>query len=187
MGILRGKVVSDKAILSPPSSVLSMEILSRLLRNLNSCDQFSYHPNCAQFKLTHLIFADDLMVFTRGDLPSIKAVRDVLAQFAHWSGLHANPDKTEIYFCGVPAHYKQIILSQTCFTEGCFPFRYLGLSLHTTRLNAEAYSGILGKIRGKIASWNQHSFSYAGKVQLINSILFGVENFWSGCCYCQKL
>ena len=86
--------------LSPFIFVMGMEILSRLFRNITTYKGFAFHPKCVRLKLTHLIFADDLMVFVRGDLPSVMAVKSILHQFAAFSGLNANAEKTEIYFGG---------------------------------------------------------------------------------------
>ncbi|XP_074300707.1 uncharacterized protein LOC141632011 [Silene latifolia] len=87
--------------LSPYLFMLSMEILLRSLRVLCSKPQVSYHPKCSKLNLTHLIFVDDLMIFTRSDVPSVMAVKDSLAEFAKFSSLEANIDKTNIYFGGV--------------------------------------------------------------------------------------
>ncbi|XP_074283075.1 uncharacterized protein LOC141607626 [Silene latifolia] len=90
-----------------------MEVLSRLLRRLPRAANFSYHPKCVQLNLTHLVFADDLLVFIRGDLPSVKAVADCLDTFSHFSGLHANPSKTDLYFGGVAETVRDLILDAT--------------------------------------------------------------------------
>ncbi|XP_074300688.1 uncharacterized protein LOC141631986 [Silene latifolia] len=120
--------------LSPYLFVLSMEILSRYLRIL--CDQknVSYHPKCSKLNLNHLIFADDLMIFVRGDVPSIVAVKDSLVKFASLSGLHANVDKTNIYFGGVSPELVSEIIHATGFSKGQFPFKYLGIPLSTSRI-----------------------------------------------------
>ncbi|XP_074278283.1 uncharacterized protein LOC141601875 [Silene latifolia] len=68
--------------LSPYLFTLCMEVLSRILRQLPSYPGFSYHPKCVKVQLTHLVFADDLLIFTRGDLPSIQAVNKCLSLFA---------------------------------------------------------------------------------------------------------
>ncbi|XP_074277919.1 secreted RxLR effector protein 78-like [Silene latifolia] len=60
--------------LSPFLFVMSMEILSRTLRYIHKHPQVSYHPKCVPMRLNHLIFADDLMLFVRGDIPSVAAV-----------------------------------------------------------------------------------------------------------------
>ncbi|XP_074265292.1 uncharacterized protein LOC141587719 [Silene latifolia] len=80
--------------LSPYLFVLSMEILSRELRTMCLSSDVSYHPRCSKLKLTHLVFADDLMIFTRGDLPSVQKATAILSSFSHWSGLTANLEKS---------------------------------------------------------------------------------------------
>ncbi|XP_074291417.1 uncharacterized protein LOC141618208 [Silene latifolia] len=161
--------------LSPYLFVICMEILSRLLRKLPTHPGFSYHPKCVKLNLTHLVFADDLLVFTRGDLPSVLAVASCLNTFAGYSGLIANPMKTCLYFGGVPQHLKQLILQETHFTEGDFPFRYLGLPLHTSRLTNAMYYPLLEKIRARILHWANHYLSYAGKIQLITSVISALK------------
>ncbi|XP_074293487.1 uncharacterized protein LOC141620543 [Silene latifolia] len=47
-----------------------------------------------------------------------------------------------------------------------------------SRLATDMYQPLLDKIKGKIAHWANHSLSYAGKTLLINSIIFGMHNFW---------
>lgn len=86
--------------LSPYLFVLSMEIFSRLLRNLPG-KNLSYHLRCSRMQLTHLIFADDLLIFSKGDLSFIAGIKESLSVFANWSGLHANDQKTGIYFGGI--------------------------------------------------------------------------------------
>ncbi|XP_074298514.1 uncharacterized protein LOC141629401 [Silene latifolia] len=128
--------------------------------------------------LTHLIFADDLMIFTRGDVPSVTAFLQTSETFSHWSGLSANNDKTDVYFGGVPATVKHQILQVTGFSERRFPFRYLGLPLHTARNTFDNYGSLITKIQTHIQHWAAKSFSYAGIVQLLNSVIFGLTNFW---------
>lgn len=54
--------------MSPFLFVLSMEYLSRLLRNIAKNSRFKYHPKCAKTKIILLGFADDFLLFYKGDL-----------------------------------------------------------------------------------------------------------------------
>lgn len=47
--------------------------------------QFNFHPECEKEGITHLAFADDLMIFCRGDTGSVEVVRDCLKGV--WGGL----------------------------------------------------------------------------------------------------
>ncbi|KAK9682593.1 hypothetical protein RND81_10G084200 [Saponaria officinalis] len=164
-----------------------MEILSRHLRIICSQQQVSYHPKCSKLRLTHLIFADDLMIFIRGDLPSVLADKYALDHFALRSVLRANLEKTEIYFGGVSSSVKQLILNQTNFVEGSFPFRYLGAPLNTARTTADMYAGLMSKIMHSIQHWSVNLLTYAGKVQLLNSVIFGLHYYWSSSVLMPKI
>lgn len=77
-----------------------MEYLNRCLLELKE-NMFHYHPKCKKVGLIHLCFADDLLLFTRGDITSIQQLLDVLDKFAAASRLRANKHKSNIYFGGV--------------------------------------------------------------------------------------
>ncbi|XP_074278083.1 uncharacterized protein LOC141601688 [Silene latifolia] len=155
-----------------------MEVLSRYLRVICKQPNVSYHPKCTQLNLTHLIFADDLMIFTRGDIPSVAAVVQVLDNFGRLSGLKANPDKTSIYFGGVHPVVQSAILQFTNFSHSTFPFRYLGVPLNVSRLCLDHFGPLLTKVQGAIHHWTTSFLSYAGRLQLINSVLMGLQTYW---------
>ncbi|XP_074291947.1 uncharacterized protein LOC141618764 [Silene latifolia] len=155
--------------LSPYLFVLSMEVLSRYLRTLCDKPLVSYHPKCSKLKLNHLIFADDLMIFVRGDVPSVAAVKSTLSLFAKLSRLHANIEKTNIYFGGVHPDVKEVMLAATGFSDGQFPFRYFGVPLSTSRVSVTMFDSLILKIKHSIQHWSSNFLTYAGRVQLINS------------------
>ncbi|GKV28978.1 hypothetical protein SLEP1_g37960 [Rubroshorea leprosula] len=49
--------------------------------------QFAYHPKCAKVKLTHLCFANDLIIFIDGKASSLATIVDTLKSFYSISGL----------------------------------------------------------------------------------------------------
>ncbi|XP_074271535.1 uncharacterized protein LOC141595466 [Silene latifolia] len=114
----------------------------------------------------------------RGDVPSVNAAKTALSEFALISGLHANIEKTNIYFGGVSHSIMQEILEATGFSLGDFPFRYLGLPLATSKLKLSMYDSLVTKIQKCIHHWFSHALSYAGRAQLLNSVIFGLDNFW---------
>lgn len=73
---------------------------------------------------------------------------------------------------------KQAILLSSRFTEGSFSFKYLGVPLSPHRLLASQLSHILPKLELSIQSWMGKHLSFAGRFELIRSVLQGVVQFW---------
>ncbi|XP_039045257.1 uncharacterized protein LOC120184986 [Hibiscus syriacus] len=72
--------------LSPTLFVLVMNVLSNILNNVAIRGIFTFHPKCKKSGLTHLSFADDLLIFCKGNLESIMGVITVLDCFYEFSG-----------------------------------------------------------------------------------------------------
>lgn len=53
------------------------------------------HPNCHEPRITHLRFADDLLVFSDGSRHSILGIKKVLSVFKEWTSLDMNLEKSE--------------------------------------------------------------------------------------------
>lgn len=119
---------------SPYLFVLCMEYLSRCLMELKYNKLFQYHPRCKKVGLTHLCFADDLLLFTKGNASSVQQVKIILDKFASASRLKANPAKSCVYFGGMQHEVKMDILRSTGMTEGTLPFRYLGVPLSSKKI-----------------------------------------------------
>ncbi|XP_020263459.1 uncharacterized protein LOC109839447 [Asparagus officinalis] len=166
--------------LSPYLFVLGMEYLSRSLNALRNDNLFKYHPKCQSLGITHLIFADDLLLFAKADGYSIMKLFYCLKEFSRVSGLEANPAKCSIYFSGVDDGLKNQVCSLLNFPEGMLPIHYLGLPLISKRLSYLDCSPLLSKISEQFLHWQKKKcLSYAGRIQLIKSVIMGIQIFWT--------
>ncbi|WZY87828.1 hypothetical protein YC2023_044563 [Brassica napus] len=93
-----------------------------------------YHPRTQQLKISHLMFADDVMVFFDGTSNSLHGIAECLDDFASWSGLHMNTLKTELFTSGLEQRESDAIACYG-FPSGNFPIRYLGLPLMSLSVN----------------------------------------------------
>lgn len=57
--------------MSPYLFVLPMEYLTRLLKTLKDKPNFNYHLICEKLNIIQLSFAEDLLLFCRGDVGSV--------------------------------------------------------------------------------------------------------------------
>ncbi|KAK4389933.1 Retrovirus-related Pol polyprotein from type-1 retrotransposable element R2 [Sesamum angolense] len=87
--------------MSPVLFILCMEFFSRLIKMNTSNSDFNFHPKCEKLKITHLLFADDLMLFSRRDLPSIHILMECLQEFRDVSSLAVNTSKSSIFTAGI--------------------------------------------------------------------------------------
>lgn len=63
--------------------------------------RLTYPPFCSKISLKHLGFADDMLIFLKGEISSITALMDIFNEFYIMSGLKLNPNKTEIFIVGL--------------------------------------------------------------------------------------
>ncbi|KAL2225434.1 UNVERIFIED_CONTAM: hypothetical protein Sindi_3020500 [Sesamum indicum] len=149
--------------LSPFLFVLVMEVLHiGYMQLIEQNMQFKYHWKCEPARVFQLGFADDLLLFCRADLDSVRVLKMGLDRFAEWSGLR-----------------KDQLLSILGFQEGHLPMRYLGLPLISSRLTISDCQPLLSKIDARIAGWEGMSLSYAGRVQIIKFVLSALSIYWA--------
>lgn len=132
--------------ISPYLFIICMEYLNRYLMGLQLNSRFHYHPRCKKMHLTHVCFADDLLLFTIGDVSSVQQLVEVLNKFASASGLFANQQKSCVYFGGVDGATKQKILNMTWMIEGQLPFKYLGVPLSAQKLSVVQCQPLVNRI-----------------------------------------
>ncbi|XP_039039588.1 uncharacterized protein LOC120177546 [Hibiscus syriacus] len=154
-----------------------MNVLSNLLNITILKGVFKFHPKCRKISLTYLCFADDL-IFCKGTIDYIIGVQSVLDVFYSFSGLKLNASKCEMYTAGINAEQCAFIQEVTGFKSGTLPVRYLGVPLVTRKIAVKDCQCLIEKIRAKLNSWANSHLSFAGRLQLIRSVLFSIANYW---------
>ncbi|XP_022848848.1 uncharacterized protein LOC111371175 [Olea europaea var. sylvestris] len=166
-----GKGLRQGDPLSPFLFVICLEYFSRMIKDATNDSDFNYHPKCGPLKITHLTFADDLMLFARGDAMSVEILCNCLYKFGLASSLKIKTTKSSIYTAGIFGYELQNIMEVSKFSKGSMPFRYLGIPLASEKLKVSSYAPFLEKIAGYIGAWSCASLSYAGKMELIRAPL----------------
>ncbi|XP_071733554.1 uncharacterized protein [Rutidosis leptorrhynchoides] len=165
--------------ISPYLFTLVMEILTLCIkRKIEENEGFKYHPDCQKLGITHLCFADDLMMFCNADAGSVQILSNALNEFSSYSGLYPNMSKSTTFFGNVSVEQQEEVISTLPFEVGSLPVRYLGLPLISTRLYAKDCTSLLEKVRERIQDWKNKSLSFAGRLQLIKSVLISIQVYW---------
>ncbi|KAJ9539891.1 hypothetical protein OSB04_026397 [Centaurea solstitialis] len=165
--------------LSPYLFTLVMEGFAMIFKQcIAEVSQFEHHPGCADIDLTHLCFADDLFVFTGGDVASVEVLKKALFLFEKRSGLSPNLAKSDVFFGNVVDSEKDAILSCLPFRLGAFPIRYLGVPLSPIFLKVSDYGGLITRVKQRVQNWKMKALSFGGRRQLVISVLQSLQLYW---------
>ncbi|GJV73508.1 RNA-directed DNA polymerase, eukaryota, reverse transcriptase zinc-binding domain protein [Tanacetum coccineum] len=166
--------------MSPYLFTLVMEVFSIIMgRNISKNKDFKYHHGCKNLQITHLCFADDLLVFCHGDIKSVSTIKESLEEFSNYSGLKANMNKSTIFFRGLTITEQSIILDIIPFAIGSLPVRYLGVPLITKKICATDCKPLIDKVKSRVMDWRNKALSYSGRLQLIVSVLSTMQIYWA--------
>ncbi|KAL0439728.1 UNVERIFIED_CONTAM: hypothetical protein Slati_2455800 [Sesamum latifolium] len=129
--------------------------------------------------ITTVTFSVSLNGSMHGNTHSAHFIKDTLAEFATMSGLHVNPNKSQIILSKAVQTGRQAILDLLGFQEGSLPIKYLGVPLVSSRLTIADCQPLIEKIDNRLAGWSQFNLSLAGRTQLIKLVLSSLHTYWA--------
>ncbi|CAL1400518.1 unnamed protein product [Linum trigynum] len=105
-------------------------------------------------KLSHLFFADDLVLFAEAEGSQIETIRQCLDDFCHSSGQRINLLKSAMYV-SPNVHWDK---AQRLSSRAGIPLtadlgKYLGLHTINGRITKNRYTELILRIQNKLASW----------------------------------
>ncbi|GJR54006.1 hypothetical protein Tco_1404527 [Tanacetum coccineum] len=118
-------------------------------------------------------------MFCHRDKNSVKTLREAIENFGDISGLLPNFSKSTIIFGSMRMEDQHEILDCVPFKVEKLPVKYLGVPLTSKRLSVSNYKSLLDKIKGRFSNWKTKCLSYAGRLQLIASILESIHVYWA--------
>jgi exonuclease III len=153
--------------LSPYLFILVAETLQRMIRD---ADQIK-HPTDEALPCAVLQYADDTLIVFRADVAGAVKLKEILDQFAAFSGLHINFNKSTL----VPIHANEQTISDCVqiigCTKGSFPQPYLGLPLSANKLPVSSFNIYIQKADKFLGSWQADLLNPMGRAVLVNSVL----------------
>lgn len=166
--------------MSPYLFTMVMELFTLILkRQIGNVEEFQYHWGCDELQLTHLCFADDLILFCHGDSQSVEVLKRALDEFSSVSGLFPSMDKCTTFFGHVSRSVQEEITNIMPFNVGSLPIRYLGVPLLSSSMQTKHCVALIDKVKRRIFDWKSKSLSFAGRMQFINSVLSSLQVYWA--------
>ena len=100
--------------------------------------------------VSHLLFADDTLIFCGADLDQVLFLHMILIWFEAVSGLKINLGKSELVPIGM-VHNLDLLLNVLGCKQGTLPMKYLGLPLGAKFKDKAIWNPILEKIERRLA------------------------------------
>ncbi|KAL9681261.1 hypothetical protein QQ045_013043 [Rhodiola kirilowii] len=159
--------------LSPSLFILAMDYLSKLINNCIRRNEIStYKLQGCKTYMHHLMYADDLLLFSNGHINSVTKLLKIINYFCGSSGQQLNPQKSRIFFSKhIGLERKKNILKTTKFIEGTFPTNYLGAPLFPGRVKISYFKPLEDTIRSRSMGWTKNFLNISGRSTLIVSVL----------------
>ncbi|CAL1380726.1 unnamed protein product [Linum trigynum] len=158
--------------LSPFLFVLCMERLAHRIEQ--AVDEKRWKPiSLAKNgpRLSHLFFADDLILFAEAEGGQIDVIRSCLQDFCSSSGQKVNLSKSAIYVSpNVHRDKAQRLSSRAGITLTDDLGKYLGLKAINGRITKGRYQELILKIQQKLATWKANHLSVAARITLVKSV-----------------
>ena len=135
--------------LSPFLFDIFMEALSHMLVSSTTASQFLGftvgNEAGSLMSVSHLLFADDTLVFCDADSTHITALRGILSRFEEMSGLRINLGKSELVPVGDVPNFHELVEILGC-RESALLLKYLGLPLGASFKDKSILNPILEKM-----------------------------------------
>ncbi|XP_074264051.1 uncharacterized protein LOC141586650 [Silene latifolia] len=140
---------------------------------------FNFHPLCKRIQLSHLCFADDLIIFCKAERGSVGLMMKAYESFSKATGPVMNKSKSSLYCNGIDDQVLRDLEHITGMKRGTFPFTYLGVTFSPKRLSIMDCNCLVDHLVDRIRGLGSRKLSYAGRIVLIQSVLSTLHSYWA--------
>jgi hypothetical protein len=129
------------------------------------------------FNISHILFADDTLVFCGANIDHLRFLRVLFLSFEAVSGLKLNMAKSALVLVGDVDNMDELAGILGCGVSS-LPLKYLGLPLGAPFKAKSIWDDVVGKIERRLASWQRMYLSKGGRVTLIKSTLSNLTTYF---------
>jgi hypothetical protein len=166
--------------LSPFLFVIVMEAFSRMVKASTDHSLFSGFVVGArggkQVLISHLLFADDTLVFCGASRDQVQAIGNLLICFELVSGLKVNLAKSVVVLVGEVSNVGDLAKDLGC-EVGSLPIPYLGMPLGSQFKDKACWERVVEKSIRILSSWKRLYLSKGGRIALIKSTLSNLPTY----------
>ena len=167
--------------LSPLLFLVMMEVFSRMVKRMEGAGLFSdFRVDGKRGRgecVSHLLFADDTILFCDAKVEQVLHVRLLLLCFQAVTSLKVNVAKSEMVPIGEVNNVQALAEILGC-RVGALPMTYLGMPLGAPHKSPSIWNPILEKFERKLAGWKKLYLSKDGRLTLLKSTLSSLPTYF---------
>ncbi|KAJ1687942.1 hypothetical protein LUZ63_019332 [Rhynchospora breviuscula] len=166
--------------MSPYIFILTMEILSRILQiSLQNRVLKGLRLAATAPYLTHIMYADDLIILGTADREEIQNLKHILMCFGEASGLEINPAKSKLWFTKTcHENMREMIITEFQAQLARNDEKYLGAFVMAKGGAKRTENMLIDRLTEKFAGWKCSMLSHAGHLVLIKSVLTSLPVYY---------
>jgi hypothetical protein len=158
--------------LSPLLFCLAEDVLSRHISKLVAEGKIIPIKGTRQVHVpSHSFYADDLMIFCKGNMNGLRELKCLFNSYALESGQVINSSKSTIFSGSITPRRLALMVQLLNFSIGSLPFNYLGVPIFKGKPRVCHLQPLADKIKLKLSAWKASLLSIAGRVQLVRSVV----------------
>jgi len=121
--------------------------------------------------VSHLQFADDMLLLGEKSWANVRALRAVLNLFADMFGLKVNFHKTLLVGINIGDSWLTEATSILNCKVDKIPFMYLGLSIGGDPQRLDFWEHVVSSIKSRLAGWQSRFLSFGGRLVILKFVL----------------
>ncbi len=165
--------------LSPYLFILCQDVLSRLIeKNFIASNIFGVKMNVARQAITHAMFADDLMLFSKANRREVGFLNDCIETYCMWFGQKMNREKSGLIFSKlVHNDTKRWIKGELQMKKLPLDAFYLGTPIFSSKSKSKDFKYLIEKLESRLKGWRCKTLSWAGRRTLIKSVAQALSTY----------
>ena len=174
-------MVSDKVICSLLNfHFMHLEKLSIAINNAVTQGNLDLiHITNGGPQISHLLFADDVLLFTKAKKSQFRFITDLFDRFSRASGLKINISKSRaLYSSGTPQEKITNLTSISGIRNTTSLGKYLGFPMLQGRPKRSDFNFIIEKMQTRLATWKNRLLNITGRLALATSVLSSIPSYY---------